>query len=234
MNNSVSTGKKKVILTFDDTGITQYNTAVPVLKEYGFNATFFVCEFYPDPKKGRHPDYMCGQELREMAEAGFEIGNHTLHHCRFDSLSDERLLEEIIGMETLFEQAGLPKPCSLAYPGGYACDRCIPILKEHGYRCARTNIHEFYQIRKHNVYEIPAFPVADKYPGIFEQVIDHLPEPEDGMAVLIYHGLPDPYPPCSTPPENFLQQMKILKERGFQGISLKDFMDSIEPGKNLG
>ena len=215
----------KIILTFDDTSITHYRTAMPVLKEYGFNATFFVWEFEPERKHAKHPGFMSGTELRELAAAGFEIGNHTLHHCCFDTLSDERLQEEIAGMEILFERAGLPKPVSLAYPGGFSCERCIPILKQFSYRCARTNIHQFYRPEKYDIYNIPAFPVADKYPGMFQRVMEQIPE-QDGIAVLIYHGLPDQYPPCSTSEKDFLEQMKILKQKQIQVVSLKDFMDS--------
>ena len=36
---------KLVVLTFDDAPASQYSIAAPLLKKYGFNATFFVCEF---------------------------------------------------------------------------------------------------------------------------------------------------------------------------------------------
>ena len=40
--------EKTVVLTFDD-GVLSHSTVVaPLLKKYGFPATFFVCEFQPD------------------------------------------------------------------------------------------------------------------------------------------------------------------------------------------
>ncbi len=40
--------KKTVILTFDDAVSNHRAFVAPLLKELGFNATFFVCEFPPD------------------------------------------------------------------------------------------------------------------------------------------------------------------------------------------
>ena len=39
---------KVAVLTFDDAIATQFNIVRPLLKKYGFGATFFVCEFPPD------------------------------------------------------------------------------------------------------------------------------------------------------------------------------------------
>ena len=37
--------EKLVVLTFDDAPASQYDIVAPLLQEYGFGATFFVCEF---------------------------------------------------------------------------------------------------------------------------------------------------------------------------------------------
>src|SRR4051794_15794875 len=39
---------KLVVLTFDDAVKSHYTNVAPILKSYGFGATFFVCEFPPD------------------------------------------------------------------------------------------------------------------------------------------------------------------------------------------
>ena len=39
---------KTVVLTFDDATASQYSVVAPLLKRYGFGATFFVCEFQPN------------------------------------------------------------------------------------------------------------------------------------------------------------------------------------------
>ncbi|SFA99540.1 Polysaccharide deacetylase [Algoriphagus aquimarinus] len=39
---------KLVVLTFDDAPASHYSIVAPMLKEFGFGGTFFVCEFQPN------------------------------------------------------------------------------------------------------------------------------------------------------------------------------------------
>ncbi|MEP7365288.1 MAG: polysaccharide deacetylase family protein [Acidobacteriota bacterium] len=39
---------KLVVLTFDDGVVSHATFVAPLLKQYGFGGTFFVCEFPPD------------------------------------------------------------------------------------------------------------------------------------------------------------------------------------------
>ncbi len=51
---------------------------IPILKKYGFGATFFVTEGFDftDNKT----DYMTWEEISQLHRDGFEIGNHTRDH----------------------------------------------------------------------------------------------------------------------------------------------------------
>jgi len=77
---------KLVALTFDDG--PSYNTAelLAVLKEEDIKATFYVVGI----NVANNPD-----ALRQIADEGHEIGNHTFNHARLTSLSDEDVKKEI-------------------------------------------------------------------------------------------------------------------------------------------
>lgn len=70
---------KIVVLTFDDAVISQYNYAAPILKDYNFEATFFICEF-PAKSDSEKDQYMNWEQIKELSDMGFEIGNHTKNH----------------------------------------------------------------------------------------------------------------------------------------------------------
>jgi Predicted xylanase/chitin deacetylase len=70
---------KPMILTFDDGNKSHYRNVFPLLKKYGYQATFFV---YPHAvsKKPNSPFLITWNELAEMNGGGMDIESHTLSH----------------------------------------------------------------------------------------------------------------------------------------------------------
>src|SRR5947209_7949239 len=126
---------KLVVLTFDDASRSHYSVARPLLKKYGFGATFFVTEGFDFPTNKR--DYMTWEQIAQLHEDGFEIGNHTLDHkgVTRDSLRD--LAAQVRGINARCKEHGIPVPVSFAYPGNAIERDALPILKELGIRFAR-------------------------------------------------------------------------------------------------
>ena len=69
---------KLVVLTFDDASKSHLTVARPLLKKYGFRATFFITEGFDFRTNKR--DYLSWEEIAQLHADGFEIGNHTLDH----------------------------------------------------------------------------------------------------------------------------------------------------------
>src|SRR5881397_2575263 len=67
-----------VVLTFDDSVASHYSVVRPILKRYGFGATFFITEGFSF--RTNKQDYMTWEQIRELHQEGFEIGNHTRDH----------------------------------------------------------------------------------------------------------------------------------------------------------
>ena len=78
---------KKVLLTFDDGPNPLYTPQIlSILDEHQIKAVFFVVGEAVE----QHPEI-----LRTMDEKGHIIGNHTFSHRAIDSISEERLIEEV-------------------------------------------------------------------------------------------------------------------------------------------
>lgn len=214
---------KNFILTFDDMRKTQFDIAYPVLKKFGFSATFFVMLF-PEKRDADERYSMTASELKELSDAGFELGNHTAHHR---NPPDESAMDaELAAVEAHFAAHGFSRPVSFAYAGGPYNPAGAAAARKHACLCARTNEPGVYRPASCDLFHIPAYPVADKYPGIFERAFAAAEESDDSAVVLIYHGLPDPYAPASTEPDAFRAQMEFLHAHRCRCHSLAGFVRS--------
>ena len=70
---------KLVVLTYYDAPVTQFTYVAPLLRQYGFGATFYVCEFQPNFSD--ITKYMTWKQMQELGKMGFEIANYIHTHA---------------------------------------------------------------------------------------------------------------------------------------------------------
>jgi peptidoglycan/xylan/chitin deacetylase (PgdA/CDA1 family) len=118
-------------VTFDDASATVRETGAPVLRRLGLAGTVFV----PVDSVGA-PGVLGWDELRALAEEGWEIGSHTIAHLRLPTVADAELDEQLRGSRAAIEEA-LGRPCrSLAYPHGEVDERVVRAAAAAGYEAA--------------------------------------------------------------------------------------------------
>ena len=154
--SDVALGKatgKVMAVTFDDAYRSVLELGRPILDRLGLLAsvyapTDFIGLSGPMAWPGidrwlstAHRDElqpMSSDELRELADAGWEIGSHTRSHPRLTTLDDSALAEELVGSKAACEDA-VGRPCTtLAYPYGDYDDRVAEAARAAGYSAAAT------------------------------------------------------------------------------------------------
>ena len=133
---------KTVILTFDDGVSTHATYVAPLLKKYGFPATFFVCEFPPD-FDDKHK-YMSWEQIAQLHKDGFEVANHTWTHKHAGKLTGPQLVEQLAYIENKITGFGAPRPVTFAYPGYATSAAALEILAARGYLFARAGDDRVY------------------------------------------------------------------------------------------
>lgn len=135
---------KPYILAFDDGWKDQYIYALPILKKYHDSATFFIFT-----NAVGHDSFMTWSDIRDLDRAGMCIGGHTKSHPYLSKITDKNLLrEEIVGGKEIIEKE-LGKPITVfAYPFGHYTDEIISIVKEAGFRSARTTYKGRYHTKE--------------------------------------------------------------------------------------
>ncbi|MBE6359171.1 MAG: polysaccharide deacetylase family protein [Lentisphaerae bacterium] len=216
-------GGKQLILTFDDACKSHLEFVLPVLQQYGFGATFFVCR--PDKWLQKDPEaYLSGEEILQIYRAGFEIGNHTMNHAGMAALSDEECRFELKTLNDWLAQYGIPAPVSFAYPGGPYCANAAQLLPEFGIRAARTTELGLWDKAKTDPMRVPCFAVSENDENNFYAAVELANEDENCAVTILYHGVPDlAHPWCNTPEDMFAKHMKYLADNDFCVISMKDF-----------
>lgn len=132
-------------ITFDDGYLSVYEHAFPLLAERSMTATIYVVA---DTIGGINEwDRKCGdqiekmmtaEQVREMADAGFEIGSHTLSHPHLTDLSNEQLILEVADSKKKLEDITGREVVSFSYPYGDYDSRVAQAAMEAGYTNAVT------------------------------------------------------------------------------------------------
>ena len=113
-------------LTFDDGDKTVSNNCLPELRSRSIAACLFVCTGFVDAgfrdvSTGRY-DVMSWDDLKDWAQAGMEVGAHTVNHIPLNQATLDRSKWEILESKRVLEKR---LGCSIrhfAYPWGYNTD----------------------------------------------------------------------------------------------------------------
>ena len=127
------------VITFDDGNVDNYTDAFPILRKYGFVATFYIIT------NRATSGGLSWDQAAEMSRAGMEIASHTTSHTDVSGYSGSTL-DTLIGasrtaIETELAARGLTvHVTTFCYPyGGYsAADEAY--LRSHGWTAAFTEV----------------------------------------------------------------------------------------------
>lgn len=213
-----------VVLTFDDATESQYSVVTPLLKQFGFGATFFVCEF-PTKSIGKSA-YMTWKQIKDLDRMGFEVANHTRTHIAVSKVPKTQFIEELNYIESKCDSLGIEKPSDFAYPGYDLSLQVMEILHEKGYKFARAGGSRAYDPLKDYPLLVPSWAMNASNK---DQIMAAFNQAHSGrIVVLTIHGVPDvEHPWVNTPPELFKNYLQYLSEHHFTVISLRDLNNYI-------
>jgi peptidoglycan/xylan/chitin deacetylase (PgdA/CDA1 family) len=220
-----------VVLTFDDAVLSHATYVAPLLKKYGFGATFFVCEFR-EPAFADKSKYMSWAQIRELHHLGFEIGSHTLTHRHVNKLSENELEAELDSVESRCRAQRIPRPVTFAYPGYDTSARALAVLGGRGYRLARAGGDRPYNPATDDPLLIPSYTTLATNR---QQILDALAQAKDGhIVVLTIHGVPDlAHAWVTIPPALFEEYLKLLKDKNYHVVALRDVARYVAPNPAL-
>jgi peptidoglycan/xylan/chitin deacetylase (PgdA/CDA1 family) len=135
--------RRPVVITFDDGFQDCWDYAVPVLRERGFSALFFLVAGLVGRRstwllreKGVEFPLMDWTAARGLLDAGLECGAHSLSHPRLAELPTAECRRELDESRQILADGLGHEVTHLAYPFGSYDERVRAIAAEVGYRSA--------------------------------------------------------------------------------------------------
>jgi peptidoglycan/xylan/chitin deacetylase (PgdA/CDA1 family) len=123
--------EKPIVITFDDGHESVYQNAFPIMKDLDIVGVFYIVANRLDNVK----DFVNVQELKEMINAGWEIGSHSYTHA--DLTQDHSIAQKEIGeSKAKIEQALSIQVQTFAYPFGTIDSFLADTVSNNGYRAA--------------------------------------------------------------------------------------------------
>lgn len=117
--------------TFDDGLAEHYTIVFPELEKRGFKGTFWICGYYTEQGMDAKVPRMTWMQLKEMANKGHEISNHSWSHKKMSRLPLARIKDEIEKNDSaIFANIGI-MPVTYCYPYNYKPDTISQIASEN-------------------------------------------------------------------------------------------------------
>lgn len=192
----VSTEEKKVAITFDD-GPSEEKTReiLEILRENGAVATFFVI----GQNAERHPD-----RIREIFDAGHEIGNHTWSHRYISKMSADEIREDLGKTEDVLTEICGSKPTVFRPPGGYWTKESIDVVEGMGYKSVLWSVD-----------------TRDWTMNSAQRIIRQVEQGTGCGDIILFHDLADKR--LSTP-DALRVLLPMLREAGFEFVTVSELL----------
>jgi peptidoglycan/xylan/chitin deacetylase (PgdA/CDA1 family) len=222
---------RKVCLFFDDGWQNQYDVAFPILKTYGFKASFAIVTGSIGLDRGTFASRMNVDELKALQAYGMDIACHAKTHPHMTNLTSDQLYDEIVNSKNVLRQMGFDVK-TFVYPFGEWNITIEDYIKDAGYvyaREAKPGVYSLKDLDPNARYRICSWQIANQSMDDFKQILSHVTE--DEAVALTYHFLSDNASKQTyVPIQNFREQMLYLRENNFEVVlPLELFKVSGEP-----
>lgn len=143
------TGRRPVVISFDDGDVSNVTVALPLLAERAMVAEFFITSDFIG-----QPGMLAVEEVRTLAEAGMGVQSHGRSHRFLEDLDDEAMYAELRDSKLRIEAASGIPVTAIAFPGGRGAGRERDAALGLGYRHVLGSVpgrnhdrrpHECYQ-----------------------------------------------------------------------------------------
>ncbi len=213
-----------VTLRFDDGWLSQYQNALPKLSNSGLKGTFYIVT--RQLSDNGFPGYMSQSQIRNIYNAGHEIGSHTRTHSDLTSLSFSAQQSEISGSRSDLLSWDVGPIKAFSYPFGAYNSTTMSLVQDAGYSSAAATIDgevhptsDPYQLERRGVTSSVTAAEA-------KQWIDNAIANKRWL-ILSFHAVDYSGTLYSTTPEVFNEIIDYLKSKNVPVVTTSEGIQSL-------
>jgi len=129
---NVDTQEKKVAISFDAAwGEEKTDEILKILEDRGIKTTFFLVGYWVD----KYP-----HRVKQIFDAGHEIGNHSDTHPHMSELTDAQISQELSALSDKVEKITSVRPTLFRPPYGDYDDAVVEQSRKDGYEIVQWNV----------------------------------------------------------------------------------------------
>ena len=204
-----------VIMTFDDALSTWIDEALPRMSVYGWKGVAFA-----------PTTWYTAADFQKVADAGWEIGSHTLTHPLLTQLSESEIEHEVADSKAWLEANidGANPVISFAYPSGNDNELVRTVVSRHyKYACDAG----WYKISSSPwdltpSLTIPRYIICEEvYKERMQNALDDAITTENSV-VLLFHDIRENPGTFGVTPEHFQECLEMIAQTELQVLTFKD------------
>ncbi|MFZ2555872.1 MAG: polysaccharide deacetylase family protein [Minisyncoccia bacterium] len=208
-----------VSITFDDSWLTQYTNALPILQTAGLKGTFYLTT---EPIQQAWDGFMTPNQAKDIANKGHEIAGHTVSHADLATLTQAKINAEIKNSKTYLQTLTGQTVVSLAYPYGSFNNTVKTLTKNAGYTTGRGVDFETRNIATTDKYALKSqcIETGDSIASIKAQI--DAAKTNKQWYVLCVHEVKNGGDQYSTTPARLQEIVNYIKSTGIKVVTVKE------------
>ncbi len=172
-----------VSFTFDDGKMSQFDFARPALNAAGFQGTFYIIS---DALTWGSTN-MNASQVRQVADEGHEIGNHSKSHPYLNQMTAAALQQEFSASQAAISSATGITPKSCAYPYGAYNSTVTSVAAQYFRSCRTTNGGQ--NSASADRYTLATYYVHTSTTGAMIRAAVDQAKADGTWLILCYHGV---------------------------------------------
>lgn len=208
-----------ISLTFDDSWLSQYTNALPILQNAGLKGTFYLTT---QPIQETWDGFMTSNQVKDIANKGHEIAGHTVTHADLATINRTKINNEIKNSKTYLQSLTGASVISLAYPYGSYNNTVKNLTKNAGYTSARGVDYESHNTTTTDTYDLKSqcIETSDSIESIKAKIDSAKANKQ--WYILCFHEVVNGGDQWSTTPARFQEIVDYAKGIGIKVVTVQE------------